>query len=321
MSELITETKRVDWIDICKGIAIFLMVCGHTAIPASVSKYIWSFHMPLFFLISGYLYNADKYTTLTALLQKRFHSLVIPYIVFSLLTYFGLWGLNIVNTSELYLGWEGIALWFIPVLLGVEILYNRIYWLKERIQKSIILPISIVIFCCLGFILSKLDIHFPFKLDCIFFAYTFYGIGNLMREKLMNKIGSQWYIGLLMVIINFIAAQYLPKLGVGKNEYGLFPINVILAVFGTISIIIISKFGEKKNNPVSMFFRWAGKSTLIIMGMSQVLNMRIKEIYETFAFQGAVSSISRHFLLWGLLFIFTLIFNKYLPFFIGKSKK
>ena len=40
---------RIDWIDLTKGIAIFLMVCGHTSSPLSLSYWIWSFHMPLFF--------------------------------------------------------------------------------------------------------------------------------------------------------------------------------------------------------------------------------------------------------------------------------
>ena len=47
---------RVDWIDLTKGIAIFLMVCGHIGLPGALSNWIWSFHMPLFFLMSGLLY-------------------------------------------------------------------------------------------------------------------------------------------------------------------------------------------------------------------------------------------------------------------------
>ena len=37
--------KRLDWVDIAKGIAIILMVAGHTSIPELLSKWIWSFHM------------------------------------------------------------------------------------------------------------------------------------------------------------------------------------------------------------------------------------------------------------------------------------
>lgn len=56
-----TDRMRVDWIDLTKGIAIFLMVCGHTGLPGALSNWIWSFHMPLFFLMSGLLYKTDRY--------------------------------------------------------------------------------------------------------------------------------------------------------------------------------------------------------------------------------------------------------------------
>lgn len=41
--------SRIDWIDIAKGIGIFLMVMGHTSIPKLGGHWIYSFHMPLFF--------------------------------------------------------------------------------------------------------------------------------------------------------------------------------------------------------------------------------------------------------------------------------
>ena len=48
---LVVNKQRIDWIDIAKGIGIFLMVVGHTSIPSFLSNYIFSFHMPLFFII------------------------------------------------------------------------------------------------------------------------------------------------------------------------------------------------------------------------------------------------------------------------------
>lgn len=44
------NNDRIDWVDIAKGIAIFLMVCGHTSVPQPINKFIYSFHMPLFLL-------------------------------------------------------------------------------------------------------------------------------------------------------------------------------------------------------------------------------------------------------------------------------
>lgn len=45
--------KRILWIDVLRGIAMFLVVYGHTSQNAEIKKYIYAFHMPLFFIISG----------------------------------------------------------------------------------------------------------------------------------------------------------------------------------------------------------------------------------------------------------------------------
>lgn len=65
------QLQRLEWIDITKGFAIILMVFGHSSIPKSISNYIWSFHMPLFFIISGFLYNASKYKSPLSLIKKK----------------------------------------------------------------------------------------------------------------------------------------------------------------------------------------------------------------------------------------------------------
>lgn len=46
--------NRVAWLDIAKGMAIILMVLGHTSIPAVASNFIYAFHMPLFFIALGH---------------------------------------------------------------------------------------------------------------------------------------------------------------------------------------------------------------------------------------------------------------------------
>ena len=51
------EYKRLKWLDIAKGLGIILMVLGHTSIPKFASDFIWSFHMPLFFIASGFTTN------------------------------------------------------------------------------------------------------------------------------------------------------------------------------------------------------------------------------------------------------------------------
>ena len=50
--------SRAEWIDACRGAGILIVVLGHCNPP--FNKLIYSFHMPLFFILSGYLYKNKK---------------------------------------------------------------------------------------------------------------------------------------------------------------------------------------------------------------------------------------------------------------------
>lgn len=52
-------TKRIEYIDIARGMAMLLVILGHcfTSVDATLNKFILSFHMPLFFFLSGFTCN------------------------------------------------------------------------------------------------------------------------------------------------------------------------------------------------------------------------------------------------------------------------
>ena len=61
------KTKdRIHYLDIAKGIAMILVILGHTKklIPTNVVWWLYTFHMPLFFMLSGMVLNIDKYNFL-----------------------------------------------------------------------------------------------------------------------------------------------------------------------------------------------------------------------------------------------------------------
>ena len=74
--------KRRTDIDVLRGIGICLMVFNHIGWGRMIHIYIQSFHMPLFFLVSGYLW---KQKAATDVLKKRLKSLLLPYGVFALI--------------------------------------------------------------------------------------------------------------------------------------------------------------------------------------------------------------------------------------------
>lgn len=141
--------KRDITIDTMKGIGILLVVFGHTF---HESQAIYSFHMPLFFILSG---ASMSFSTHDYSLAHRFRKIMVPYYCFSLLSFI-YWTLieshfRPVNDTPLFQGILGtldlhlqqfinifvaenvvnsfaynIVLWFLPCLFVADYLYSRI---------------------------------------------------------------------------------------------------------------------------------------------------------------------------------------------------
>lgn len=73
--------NRNRWLDIAKGIAIILMVAGHTPIPSVMSHFIYAFHMPLFFISSGLVSNYEKYS-LVDYIKHKSYTLLLPFVCY-----------------------------------------------------------------------------------------------------------------------------------------------------------------------------------------------------------------------------------------------
>lgn len=80
--------ERVDWIDVAKGYGIILVIVGHCFNKETIiHNWIFSFHMPLFFLLSGYCFRIEKYKKLRMLIVDKVNSLIIPYIKFWIIAF------------------------------------------------------------------------------------------------------------------------------------------------------------------------------------------------------------------------------------------
>lgn len=95
--------KRLDYIDIAKGIGIVLVVLGHTIVPQmressplakALYNSIYSFHMPMFFVLSGIVFwgKVEGYHEkgFKAFAAGKFLSLMVPYFSFSVISYVGI---------------------------------------------------------------------------------------------------------------------------------------------------------------------------------------------------------------------------------------
>jgi fucose 4-O-acetylase-like acetyltransferase len=126
-------SKRIEYLDIAKGIGILLVVLGHNdfeVISLFVQRLIYSFHMPMFFFLSGYFINPT--VPFFDFFKKRFNALMKPFLFTIFLIYFTSvsfekMGFNTAVTrivkslygSGHYLDW--VQLWFLPHLFAVSL--------------------------------------------------------------------------------------------------------------------------------------------------------------------------------------------------------
>ena len=74
----VSNRLRIDWLDTAKGMGIVLVVIGH-ATDTTISRWVYLFHMPLFFMIAGILFRPMP---LGELIMRRGRTLLIPYFSF-----------------------------------------------------------------------------------------------------------------------------------------------------------------------------------------------------------------------------------------------
>ena len=308
------QNKRIDWIDISKGIAIILMVLGHTSIPEPISKYIWSFHMPLFFMVSGMMFK-PKYKDILEYITKRVKTLIVPYCFFSAIVFVSYYGTEYWRPYEIYMGWTGYALWFIPVLFLSELFLFEISKIKDkRYVFAVLLCLTI-----LGWLLSYFNIKLPYKVDAVPFASIFLLIGYFGKSVFLNY-KPNLCITFVLLCVSIALSQILPKTGVGANAMGYVLPNIINAVVGTCSIFAFSQIIEAKAYCFSKPLIWCGSNSIFIMAFSQILGYWILTFLNTMPLPSIVAMPLRYALLFGMMWMFAELMKKYVPQLVGKWK-
>lgn len=81
MVEAIGNKKRIEWLDILKGFMMLFVIYGHITIDHFWIIYIYSFHMPVYFMLSGMTYSFNKEWDFSGFARKKFGALMLPYFV------------------------------------------------------------------------------------------------------------------------------------------------------------------------------------------------------------------------------------------------
>src|SRR6266498_5695695 len=186
ISKAAALAKRVEYVDIAKGIGIVLVVMGHNdfaLISPFAHKLIYSFHMPMFFFMSGMFFKPDA--PFWSFLQSRFNRVLKPFLAILLLIYFASISFSKVSlvmaTKRLlkamyanghYLDW--VQLWFLPHLFTVSLFA---YLFFKAVKSNQIYKVRWVILTVIYIAgIFSMNYFWPFDLSILGRSFTLYGL-------------------------------------------------------------------------------------------------------------------------------------------------
>lgn len=241
MRSSLTEEDRAGEVDILRAIGIISMLMGHVGFGDLFGTYISAFHMPLFFIVSGYFFNQNR--GLLGSIKHNFVKLIIPYLTWGLL-YELIWMAR--GKSQ----WEGIiwpntieipmngALWFLPALFWVIIIADIIFkLLPEKVALVFLLLLSVV-----G---SFHLVALPFSLDSSLVACRLFVAGYITKKYLQFLLDLKIFMLVILFAITSVSIYINGTVNIRTNEYSCFLLFFFNSYLTTILFWNICKLIEK----------------------------------------------------------------------------
>lgn len=274
--------NRLEWIDWMKALGIYLIILGH--FYSLGEKFIYVFHVPLFFVISGFLNK--KEANKQVFWRKLWYNLAVPMLLMAVINFvyhcilqFFKGSFSLVEAywfvRNLIFGMvAGLdTLWFVYTLILLKVIY-------QFCHSDVLFYWIIAVMLVLAYVYNHNDFPgYPFFLNepnafvDIFTAYPFFALGMLMRnyKVRLNALNNKF-----MLISAFVSGLFLVALCSTFNGYvGLFRCsyggNILLflvgAIAGTVMIWALSKlFGYAPKAVVVI-----SRGTIIILGFHKIL--------------------------------------------------
>ena len=335
--------SRLQYIDVLKGIAIILVLIGHRSVNEYVTVFIYMFHMPLFFFISGYLDRMNEIEMKTVL-KKKAKRLLYPYVTFGILiilynTCFEwmrgirgveklgkrlialLYGNYIWENNSDYIG----TLWFLVALFCVSVLSNAAIMIAKENRKRLLVAEVILLICgaISTFLVGHSKIRLPWCLDVAFVGAVFYIEGYVWRKKeqlqqraSVEKGLALFGVGTILGITNYL---FMKKQGFAMLRVDMLNMNygfIISALFMSVGIFIMIECVTEKF--ACEFLARTGKLSLLLMIVHiyvyQILNMVLNHFHINYWILFMVISF-------GISYALAYFIDKYLPFLVTTKKK
>lgn len=335
--ESTTSYKRIQWVDIAKSIGLLLMILGHgKLLNLDAKQFIYSFHMPLFFILAGVFY---KPISIKETINKDFKRLLIPFVLINIamICYLGLhkivFGHGLFSLTEFriliissFIGlsknvngltpactpsWFLISLFYIHCIASIG--YKKpMAWLI--LSSLICASISLIIYT------NSIETYTP--IDSSLMAFPFFAIGYLLKRQLMTiKVWQATLAVFVLIALHLVLNYYNGRVDVAQLEFGNSPMVFYLcATFGSLAVICVSLIIESiVSKRLSACLSEFATGAVLIIGFNLAVISYFDKfnsafLEETYLIVGIIEGLLIQFLFYPLI-SFT---RRYFPIILGR---
>lgn len=338
--------ERYKSFDYSKGIGILFIMFAHCIqyfTPMhEVNEWVCSFHVPVFFVISGCLCykHFEKQLVFKDVVKKKFRTLLVPYIIFSLFNSALKLGVLVITHSltneklneeleDLLITGNG-TVWFLVTLFFVDL----VSFVCKKIQLNNYMYVILSVFCIIITYPIKTENPFLIVLLRVVSAFGYYSLGYLFQLAVDNGIlknVKMAYICITSLLINIIFfiifdSDFSFFEGDFDNAFG----SIVCSIFGAIAIISISNILEKTKSRnlihLDEILDYFGKNSLTVMLVHPTILLIFTYTLDDYisklnGITGVVMSLMLYTIIVLLEVPFVWLINKYFGWMIGKQKE
>ncbi|MDE6268861.1 MAG: acyltransferase family protein [Muribaculaceae bacterium] len=265
--------KRIVWIDYAKSLAIYMVCLIHLHCDYTLTQLTKGIAMPLFFMISGFLFSSQRWQSFRPFLSRRFRQLIIPYLWINAVTYI-FWlvvGRNFGDDASACTQWHeplkgillgigpllihNIPLWSLVSFFMVEIIY---YLTLKVIPRPLPLIPVFLLTAWLSTLFPDVTGTLPLTLGAVGIGLFFYSVGHWARGIQLRASSSpaiRLSTMLLSLALFVICTVSNVQVSFFRCQVGSFPLFIVGALSGCLGFALLS----------AIIGRWLGERKLIML--------------------------------------------------------
>ena len=281
--------KRNESVTIAKGIAIFLMVIGHSGCPIFIDNFLSMFNMPLFFILSGFCFKDKHLTNEKNYFWKKIKGFYLPYIKWSIVfllmhnifykfnIYNGVYGYRerpsyIYDLNDFKSHFTNIIIsmsgheqllggfWFMKAIFWGTIIFFTI----RRMCKNLTINLLILLLATSFFSFFQLSIPYIGVGFVEFFAAFFIMFGHFYRNKKFT-IEYNVYFNIISIVVVILGSYIWKASVVSCNFWQIIPYSAT-AILGS---LVVFNFGHilevHQSNISKRLLIYAGKFSFNVL--------------------------------------------------------